>query len=167
MKKLTLNLDALRIEGSLFPAEFIQKLLELKADYQSATDYGIPPGLNLKDGGALTAFQVRDAAGKPLWTGGSYRSPSGQLTVFRPGELKFEARRRWRSPRTQAVYPVEQAITAPLPGGQRTFLLKPLFDDQELDSRAGGGPVYWEGAGRSQGGRGYRELTGYVSPMKL
>jgi len=49
MKKPDLNLDALRIEGSLLPAEFIQKLLELKADHQSASDYGIPPGLNLKD----------------------------------------------------------------------------------------------------------------------
>ena len=49
MKKPDLNLDALRIEGSLLPAEFIQKLLELKADHQSAADYGIPPGLNLKD----------------------------------------------------------------------------------------------------------------------
>jgi hypothetical protein len=49
MKKPELNLDALRIEGSLLPAEFIQKLLELKADRQSAADYGIPPGLNLKD----------------------------------------------------------------------------------------------------------------------
>ncbi len=49
MKKPDLNLDALRIEGSLLPAEFVQKLLELKADNQSATDYGIPPGLNLKD----------------------------------------------------------------------------------------------------------------------
>ncbi|MCX8087038.1 MAG: N-6 DNA methylase [Rhodocyclaceae bacterium] len=49
MKKADLALDALRIEGSLLPAEFIQKLLELKADHQSPADYGIPPGLNLKD----------------------------------------------------------------------------------------------------------------------
>jgi predicted secreted hydrolase len=42
-----------------------------------------------------------------------------------------------------------------------------LFDDQELDSRAAGGPIYWEGAVSTQGGRGYLELTGYVSPMKL
>jgi hypothetical protein len=49
MKKRDLNLDALRIEGGLLPAEFIQNLLELKADQQSAADYGIPPGLNLKD----------------------------------------------------------------------------------------------------------------------
>ncbi len=124
-------------------------------------------GLNLADGGALTAFQVRDAAGKPLWTGGSYRSPSGQLTVFRPGELKFEARRRWRSPRTQALYPVEQAITAPLPGGSRSIVLRPLFDDQELDSRAGGGPVYWEGAVSSEEARGYLELTGYFGKLTL
>lgn len=124
-------------------------------------------GLNLKDGGALTAFQVRDAAGKPLWTGGSYRSADGKLTVFRPGELTFQARRRWRSPRTQALYPVEQAITAPLPGGPRTFVLKPLFDDQELDSRAGGGPVYWEGAVSSEEARGYLELTGYFGKLTL
>jgi predicted secreted hydrolase len=124
-------------------------------------------GLNLKDGGALTAFQVRDAAGKPLWTGGSYRSPDGRLTVFRPGELTFEARRRWRSPRTQALYPVEQAITVPLPGGRRTIVLKPLFDDQELDSRAGGGPVYWEGAVSSEEARGYLELTGYFGKLTL
>lgn len=49
MKKHDLNLDALRIEGSLLPAEFVQKLLELKAGRQSAADYGVPPGLNLKD----------------------------------------------------------------------------------------------------------------------
>lgn len=49
MKKTDLSLDALRIEGSLLPAEFVHKLLELKADHQAAVDYGIPPGLNLKD----------------------------------------------------------------------------------------------------------------------
>ena len=42
-----------------------------------------------------------------------------------------------------------------------------LFDDQELDSRAGGGPVYWEGAAEIEGGRGYLELTGYFRPLKL
>ena len=58
-------------------------------------------------------------------------------------------------------------MTLQTPGGPRRWTLKPLFDDQELDSRASGGPVYWEGAVRSEGGRGYLELTGYVSPMKL
>jgi hypothetical protein len=49
MKKPNLALEAIRIEGSLLPAEFVQKLLELGAEHQSATDYGVPPGLNLRD----------------------------------------------------------------------------------------------------------------------
>ena len=36
-----------------------------------------------------------------------------------------------------------------------------------IDSRAGGGPVYWEGAAEIDGGRGYLELTGYFRPLKL
>lgn len=49
MKKTDLKLDAIRIEGSLFPTEFIHKLLELKADHQGAEDYDIPPGIQLRD----------------------------------------------------------------------------------------------------------------------
>ena len=124
-------------------------------------------GLNLDDGGALMAFQVRDKAGGPLWAGGSLRAADGALTVLGPGDVTFGADRRWRSPRTGAVYPVEQTVTVRLPQGARTWRLKPLFDDQELDSRTGGGPVYWEGAVRAPGARGYLELTGYAAPLKL
>jgi predicted secreted hydrolase len=35
------------------------------------------------------------------------------------------------------------------------------MDDQELDSRLAGGPIYWEGAVSCEQGRGYLELTGY------
>ena len=59
------------------------------------------------------------------------------------------------------------ALAVRLPSGERTWRIKPLFDDQELDSRAGGGPVYWEGAAEIEGGRGYLELTGYFRPLKL
>ncbi|WP_414694164.1 lipocalin family protein [Phenylobacterium sp.] len=42
------------------------------------------------------------------------------------------------------------------------------MDDQELDSRASGGPIYWEGAVSAQdGARGYLELTGYVGTLRL
>jgi predicted secreted hydrolase len=75
--------------------------------------------------------------------------------------------RRWRSPRTGADYPVERTVTVKLPEGDRRWRIQPLFDDQELDSRQGGGPVYWEGAVRAPGGRGYLELTGYLAPLKL
>jgi predicted secreted hydrolase len=124
-------------------------------------------GLNLDDGGALTAFQVRDKAGAPLWAGGSFRGKDGRQAVFGPGDVTFATRRTWRSPRTGAAYPVERLLTVRLASGPRTFVLKPLFDDQELDSRLGGGPVYWEGAVTADGARGYLELTGYFEKLTL
>jgi predicted secreted hydrolase len=58
-------------------------------------------------------------------------------------------------------------VTVRTPAGARRFRILPLFDDQEIDSRAGAGPIYWEGAARTNGGRGYLELTGYASALKM
>ena len=124
-------------------------------------------GFNLDDGGAVMAFQIRDAKGGALWAGGSYRSAAGGLTRFAPGDVRFTTERRWHSPRTNTDYPVERTLSVRLPTGAKQWRITPLFDDQELDSRAGGGPVYWEGAARVPGGRGYLELTGYFKPLKM
>ena len=56
--------------------------------------------------------------------------------------------------------------------GGLDLALVPLMDDQELDSRASTGVVYWEGAVRATGGgrplgRGYLELTGYGSRLRI
>lgn len=123
-------------------------------------------GLNLDDGGALMAFQVRDAKGHALWAGGTLRAADGAVTRFNPSDVAFATHRRWRSPRTGVEYPVEQTVSVRLASGLRQFPLTPLFDDQELDSRPSG-PVYWEGAVRTTGGRGYLELTGYLAPLQL
>jgi len=124
-------------------------------------------GFNLDDGAALMAFQIRGSDGAALWAGGTYRDPQGAAVTFAPGDVRFTTMRTWRSPRTGAVYPVERGLSVRLPNGERTWRIKPLFDDQELDSRRGGGPVYWEGAAEIEGGRGYLELTGYFRPLKL
>ena len=124
-------------------------------------------GINLDDGGALTAFQVRDAKGRAVWAGGSLRDAKGRLSIFGPRDVAFKTLRRWRSTRTGITYPVERIVTVTTATGERRFPIRPLFDDQELDSRAGGGPVYWEGAVRTRGGQGYLELTGYAAPLRL
>lgn len=41
--------DAIRIEGSLLPAEFLNTLANFQAPHQRAADYGIDPGLKLRD----------------------------------------------------------------------------------------------------------------------
>ncbi len=144
-------------------------------DHEWSSEYLAPEaegwdwvGLNLRDGGALMAFRIRDQQGGVFWAGGTLRRADGSVRTFAPDEIRFTPLRRWRSPRTQANYPVAMRIEA----GELAIDLEPLMDDQELDSRASVGTVYWEGAVRATSsaravGRGYLELTGYWRPLKL
>jgi len=125
-------------------------------------------GINLADGGAVMAFRIRDRRGRTLWAGGSWRDASGSMRILNPGEVRLKPLRNWRSPRTGAEYPVLFDVTA----GPLEFRLEPLMDDQENDTRATTGAVYWEGAMRAfrtgqQIGRGYLELTGYLQPLEI
>ena len=127
-------------------------------------------GMNLDDGAALTAFQVRRrGSGVKLYAYASLREAgSAKARVFGADEVDFAPVERWTSPRTRGVWPVAQRVRV----GPRTFETKPLFADQELDSRASTGAVYWEGAsllleGGRRVGRGYLEMTGYVEPIRL
>ncbi|MSQ50342.1 MAG: carotenoid 1,2-hydratase [Betaproteobacteria bacterium] len=125
-------------------------------------------GVNLDDGGALMAFQMRDLQGAKLWAGGSHRSGDGRQRNFEPGEVTFTPGRRWRSPRTNTEYPVAWRIKA----AELTIDIEPLLDDQENDTRATTGAIYWEGAVRALRngepiGRGYLELTGYWRRLRL
>lgn len=125
-------------------------------------------GLNLRDGGALMAFRLRDRDGNTLWAGGSHRDARGSLRILPPAEVRFETLRRWRSPRSGADYPVAMRVTA----GALSVEMVPLMDDQELDARASTGNIYWEGAVRARSGdadigRGYLELTGYWRPLRF
>ena len=125
-------------------------------------------GLNLIDGSALMAFRMRGKDGNDVWAGGTWRTRDGEKQVFPPSEIEFEPLRLWRSPRTAVEYPVGMRVAA----GELTLDVQPLMDDQELDARTSTGTVYWEGAvraklGGKEVGRGYLELTGYWSPVKL
>jgi len=124
-------------------------------------------GVNLDDGSALMAFQMRGPKGEALYAGGTLRRADGSQVAFAPSDVRFVPRRRWRSPQTGGLYPVEAEFVVRLPEGVRRFRLKPLFDAQELDGRATGMPTYWEGAVSTPGGRGYLELTGYAGALTL
>ncbi|HUY83648.1 MAG TPA: lipocalin-like domain-containing protein [Steroidobacteraceae bacterium] len=125
-------------------------------------------GIDLNDGGSLMAFRIRGGNGATIWAGGTLRGAHGRVRVLAPGDVRFSALRRWRSPRTGVRYPVEWRVRA----GDRRLTLRPLLDDQENDARATSGALYWEGAVRAYaGGRivghGYLELTGYGAPLRL
>jgi predicted secreted hydrolase len=125
-------------------------------------------GINLNDGAALMAFRIRGLHGEARWAGGTFRSGDGRTEILAPADIAFDAGRRWRSPRTGIIYPVEWHVRA----GSKQFNLVPLLDDQENDTRLSTGAIYWEGAVQAleRGlpiGRGYLELTGYGDRLEL
>lgn len=133
-------------------------------------------GINLADGGGLMAFRLRDQEGRALWAAATLSGRDGARRILTPAEVRFEPLRHWRSPRTGVEYPVAWAITV----GERRYRLSPLMDDQELDSRASTGAIYWEGAvllhedgegaapdGGREAGRGYLEMTGYAERLRM
>ena len=162
--RLSLGSQALALQGSgWLDHEWSDELLAPGATGWDWT------GINLSDGGALTAFVLRRADGSVLWAGGSHRPVDGALRNFQPAEVVFEPLREWRSPATGARYPVAWRITTP--AGR--FELNALLDAQELDSRASTGTVYWEGLaellapGGARVGLGYLEMTGRLRALKL
>ena len=126
-------------------------------------------GMNLDDGAALTAFQLRRADGSRLWAGGSWRGADGRTQVFAAESVRFTPGRVWASPSSGARYPLQWQLDTP--AGR--FELRALLDAQELDSRGSTGTVYWEGlaelrdAQQRRVGSGYLEMTGYAGRLRL
>jgi len=126
-------------------------------------------GMNLDDGSALTVFRLRRSDGSALWAGGSWRPRGQAVRPFAPEEVQMQPGRTWRSPATDAVYPVEWTIQTPA----GLYGVRSMADAQELDNRQRTGTVYWEGISSlhdRQGRRigvGYLEMTGYAGPLLL
>ncbi|PTN11018.1 lipocalin-like domain-containing protein [Nitrosomonas aestuarii] len=142
--------------------EWSSELLDSRAD---GWDW---VSVNLDDGSALMAFQIRGKNDKKLWAYAKLRDANGHEILFAPEQVEFIPVRTWQSPHTNATYPVEMRIRT----DKTEWRLMPLFDDQELDSRSSTGAVYWEGAvtvfrDEQKVGRGYLELTGYVESLDL
>lgn len=165
----------LRVTGRVKRGDSVAAVTgEAWLDREWSSDYLAPAaqgwdwtGLNFDDGSAMMAFRIRRKGGGTLWTGGSLRRADGRTTVFGPNDVTFRPLATWRSKATGAVYPVSQELSVRVDGGVRRWRLVPMFAAQELDARRGGLPVYWEGAVRTQGGRGYLELTGYAQPLAM
>lgn len=119
-------------------------------------------------GSALTVFRLRDRVGNAVWDGGSFRIKDS-LFVFQRGEAVFKPLRQWKSPVSRASYPVEWIVRTPAD----FYTVRALVDNQEMDSRASTGNVYWEGlcevwdSQEKRVGRGYLEMTGYANPIRI
>jgi predicted secreted hydrolase len=123
--------------------------------------------INLADGTDLTLWRIRDADGSYPMQIGTVVDQRGSTRHLDADDFAISATGRWRSPATDAVYPAGWSVS--IPGDDLTIDLQPTVADQELDTRASTGVVYWEGSqvvsatrnGLELGGEGYVELTGY------
>lgn len=113
--------------------------------------------INLADGRDLTISVVRDATGETALRYGTLVDAAGGVRHLEAGELSVEAGEAWTSPRTGRSYPIEWRIDGPL---EVPLVLRATLADQELDTRATTGVVYWEGAHRVSGGVGRPGVTG-------
>ena len=129
-------------------------------------------GMNLFDGSAVTAFQLRKKDGSALWTGGSFRTPSSsglQTFIAQPFEVAFSPQKTWTSPRTRASYPTKWIVRT----AADYYTIEAVVDAQEMGTTSGSDTVYWEGLATchdSNGklvGRGYLEMTGYAAALRL
>jgi predicted secreted hydrolase len=123
--------------------------------------------VNLADGTDLTLSLVRAADGTYPLLYGTLVDKAGGTARLGAADFTVKATATWTSPKTGAVYPAGWTIA--LPAHDLVIKLTPTVAQQELDTRATTGVVYWEGsqtvsatrAGQTLGGEAYVELTGY------
>ena len=122
-----------------------------------------------RDGTDLMLSLVRDADGSlPARLRDARRRGRARRRHLARDAFEVQVTDRWTSPATGADYPAGWRVH--VPGEDLAIDLRPTVADQELDTRASTGVVYWEGSqvvsatrdGRPLGGEGYVELTGYA-----
>ena len=124
--------------------------------------------VNLDDGTDLTLSLVRDADGSDPLVYGTLVAADGTTRHLPREAFDVAVTGHWTSPRTGAAYPAGWQVT--IQGERLVIELTPTVADQELDTRATTGVVYWEGSqhvaarrdGVPLGGQAYVELTGYA-----
>jgi predicted secreted hydrolase len=125
--------------------------------------------VNLDDGTDITLSLVRDADGSYPLIYGTLVQPDGTTEHLGRDAFVVTTAGSWTSPHSGATYPAGWSIT--IPSTDLSIELAPTVADQELDTRATTGVIYWEGSqvvkarrgGTLIGGEAYVELTGYAS----
>lgn len=122
--------------------------------------------VNLDDGTDLTVSVVREPESHDRLVYGTIRDDHGSRRLGER-DIVVEVQGQWTSPRTDITWPAGWRLEVPDEG--LVVDLRPTVADQELDTSATTGVIYWEGSqvvraehdGVVLGGEAYVELTGY------
>lgn len=125
--------------------------------------------IQLDDGSALMLYLLRREDGTVEATSaGKYVAADGKTIALNVDDWQINVRDRWRSPKSNAVYPAKWEIR--IPKLDLALLAQAWMPDQELNTATA---TYWEGAVKYAGekggvpvrGNGYVELTGYATRL--
>lgn len=125
--------------------------------------------IELADGTDVVLNRVRAPDGSYPVEYGEVVDPDGKTRHLDGAAFSVDATGSWTSPTTGATWPAGWEIS--IPGEALEIGLRPTVADQELDTRATTGVVYWEGSqvvtatrdGTSVAGEAYVELTGHAT----
>jgi predicted secreted hydrolase len=125
--------------------------------------------VQLNDKSEVMLFQLRNADGSvDHFSGGTYILEDGSTQILTVEDFSIETSGKWRSPHSDAQYPMNWVIRIPEAGIELNLI--PYIEDQELNHSF----TYWEGAVFVSGrigekeidGDGYVEMTGYAESME-
>ncbi|MGA8029766.1 MAG: lipocalin family protein, partial [Bryobacteraceae bacterium] len=117
----------------------------------------------------IMLYRLRTKSGEAdPYSSGTYVDPQGDAHFLNAAQFSLSPGDAWRSPASGAEYPLSWKIS--IPSLDLELSEQTLLKDQEIFSRSGISPNYWEGAvtyeGRIHGqpahGAGYLEMTGYA-----
>jgi len=128
--------------------------------------------LQLSDQTEIMVYLLRKKKGglHPA-SSGTYVDGAGRTRHLGKDELKVTVLDTWRSRQSNAMYPARWQLTiAPM---AIELMIAPNLSDQEMQTQASTGVIYWEGSVSAKGTKngipidatGYVELTGYAKPF--
>lgn len=115
----------------------------------------------------------RKSHDQDMFSSGTLVDQNGDTHFLDASQFVLEPEEQWRSPESGQQYPVGWKIS--VPSLQLELTEKTALKQQEIFSKEGISPNYWEGAvtytgtmrTRAVKGTGYLEMTGYAGAMRL
>lgn len=130
--------------------------------------------MQLDNNTELMLYLMRHQDGSiDAYSSGTMVNADGTTKHLAVKDFKVEALERWKSPKSNANYPIKWRVT--IAGEALELEVTPAFAEQELITNRSTRVTYWEGAvqirgtvgGRLVAGNGYVEMTGYAGKLKI
>ena len=127
----------------------------------------------LENGAEVMLYRMRRKDGSvDPFSSGTWVGQDGKARHLPRGAFEVKVLKTWKSKKSGGEYPIRWRVR--IPSRRASFLVEPVFPEQEMITRKSTKVTYWEGAvrvgGEAEGkpvrGMGYVEMTGYAGSFR-